>query len=274
MDSSSRTPIWGVTIDDTVTGEDVRTAYLDETVDALRSFARRPTARVVFDHGRSAASYRNAVAAIHAVSGVMGEIVDSQFVSRLSLAEYEARVSEYLHVLGRNVDIWEIGNEVNGEWLGASDDVVAKIDAAYGRVKRQRGTTAITLYYNEGCWSSADHEMFTWTEAKLPARMKEGLDYVLVSYYEDDCNGQRPDWPSVFRRLAKTFPYAALGFGECGTTRAGDKERYLERYYRITLDEPRFIGGYFWWYFSQDMVPRSRPLWTALNRIMLGARGK
>ena len=48
----------------------------------------------------------------------MGEILDSFFVKNISTAAYGTRTTEYLNTLGDNVDIWEIGNEINGEWLG------------------------------------------------------------------------------------------------------------------------------------------------------------
>ncbi len=41
--------------------------------------------------------------------------------------EYKNRVKEYMGVLGNNVDIWEIGNEINGEWLGSKQSVINKI---------------------------------------------------------------------------------------------------------------------------------------------------
>jgi hypothetical protein len=252
--------IWGVTIDDV--------SSLDPIVDALRAFAVRPTSRIVFDEGQPASRYREAATRIHAVSGVMGEILDSKFVERLSVEGYARRTKEYLDVLGDAVDIWEVGNEANGEWLGPTREVVAKISAAHALVKERRRPAALTLYYNDGCWASQDHEMFTWAEANIPAAMRSDLDYVLISYYEEDCHDRRPDWPTVFGRLARMFPSAALGFGECGTARAAEKAQYLERWYRTKIDEPRFVGGYFWWYFRQDMVPRTRPLWGTLDRIM------
>ena len=36
--------------------------------------------------------------------------------------------------------------------------------------------------------------------------MKTGLDYLLVSYYEVDCHGHKPDWQQVFSQLATMFP--------------------------------------------------------------------
>jgi hypothetical protein len=84
-----------------------------------------------------------------------------------------------------------------------------------------------------------------------------------VSYYEDDCNGIQPDWPAVFDHLGGVFPDAHLGFGECGTTNPTAKAAYVERYYQgmdlpgyanMHVTHPRFVGGYFWWYFSEDLA--------------------
>jgi hypothetical protein len=252
--------IWGVTVDDVIP--------LVDTVAALGGLApTRLTARVVFDEGQPPAYYARPVSAIHGVSDVMGEILDSQFVKNVSVGGYVDRATAYLDALGNDVDIWEVGNEVNGDWLGSSDDVVAKIAGAYRAATARRRATALTLYYNAGCVSDPAHEMFAWAEAHVPAEMRDGLGYVFVSYYEDDCNGLQPDWPAVFHRLATMFPRAFLGFGECGTKFADKKESYLARYYQTKIPEGRFVGGFFWWYFGKDMVPRSKPLWETLHRL-------
>ena len=159
-----------------------------------------------------------AVRQIYPVSFIMGEILDSQYVSTYSVADYSSRTASYLNTLGSYVDVWEVGNEVNGEWLGSTPDGVAKMYDAYMQVKQRGWKTALTLYYNgpldEGsasCWASADHQMFNWAQANIPSEMKQHLDYVLVSYYEDDCNGIQPNWTSVFQQLAQMFPYSYIG---------------------------------------------------------------
>jgi len=114
--------------------------------------------------------------------------------------------------------------------------------------------------------------MFRWIEAHVTASLRESLAYVFVSYYEDDCGRRIPDWNAVFHRLGRIFPRAALGIGECGTTVEGQKASTLTRYYGMRLDEPRFVGGFFWWYFKRDMVPRQRPLWAELDALMVRAR--
>lgn len=248
---------------------------LPEIVDALAHLHHRPTARVVFDEFVPASDYVDAVVQIAAVADVMGELLDSYYVAQYSVDEYRARAQEYVAALDQHVAIWEIGNEINGEWLCGQDAesctaaqtaaVVAKLEAAFEVVDAAGGTTALTLYYNRDCWSSPDNEMFTWAAANVPPQVRDGLDYVLVSYYEDDCNGLQPDWPAVFDQLATMFPRARLGIGECGTLDPAAKVEMIRRYYGMELDQPAFVGGWFWWYFVEDMVPRDSALWAELD---------
>lgn len=256
---SPREPLFGVTVDD-IEGRDL-------ILESLQGLARKPTARIVFDEYMPASYYRDAVTAFHDVSFIMGEILDSMYVQEYSLEEYTDRTREYLDALAPVVDIWEVGNEINGEWLGPG--AMEKAAAAYDLVAEAGEPTALTLYFNEDCWSDPDHEMFTWTEANVPDRMKQNLDFVLVSFYEDDCNDIQPDWLPVFERLSGIFPHASLGFGEVGTAVASRKTEYIGRYYGMPRLMPRFIGGFFWWYFRQDMVPISTEYWSVLNEYAL-----
>ena len=255
-----RLPINGVTLD--------AIDHLPSIIDSLSSLSRPMTARVVFDENVPASDYVHAVQKISQVSYVMGEILDSAYVKQYSVDAYKARAVEYVGALGGFVDIWEVGNEINGEWLGDTATVVAKMTSAYDVVKTNGYRTALTLYYNQDCWSRADHEMFAWAGANVPDRMKQGLDFVLVSYYEDDCNGLQPDWKAAFSRLHAMFPGALIGFGETGTRRAARKSAYVTRYYGMDVDVPNYVGGYFWWYFAEDMVPRTKPLWRTLADAM------
>jgi hypothetical protein len=264
--------IWGVTVDDV--------SNLKAIPTSLGKLSKKPTTRVVFDEYVAASDYLNAVTAIQNVSFVMGEILDSSSVALYSPQAYRDRTTEYLNTLGGRVDIWEVGNEINGEWLCAKDashctaaqtaDVVAKMSGAYDLVKQAGGKTALTLYYNKGCYADAKNEMFTWANANVPASMKSGLDYVLISYYEDDCNGLQPDWQAVFTKLAAMFPNSSLGMGECGTAKKARKTTYINRYYRMKVNVPRYVGGYFWWYFKQDMVPYTNSLWSVLDNAIAG----
>ncbi|MBI5402044.1 MAG: T9SS type A sorting domain-containing protein [Ignavibacteriae bacterium] len=249
--------MWGVTID--------AVGGLNAVVTSLQNLCKKPTTRIVFDEFIPASDYVNAVNQIHNVSFIMGELLDSYYMNQYSLAQYVARTNEYVNLLGSKVDIWEIGNEINGEWLGNTADVVAKMDTAYSIVKAQNKKTELTLYYNQDCWSNPKNEMFYWVNKNVSTKLRNGLDYVLVSYYEDDCNGLQPNWQKVFDSLHVLFPNSKLGIGECGTVVSGKKAAYINRYYKMNITTPNYIGGYFWWYYKQDCVPYTNALWTTLN---------
>jgi len=280
-------PLYGITVD--------RVTPLPDIVASIGKLHHRPTTRIVYDRGKSPNAYREATVAIRQVSYVMGQVVDSFYMKCYTVPEYLQRTKDYVDTLGDVVDIWEIGNEINGDWTfgktkgchpkatvrsTSAPDVAAKMIAAYDYVKSKGRVSELTLYYNQGCGAPAVNEMFIWAEANIPDRMKLGLDYVLVSYYEDDCGGRQPDWPAVFQRLAAMFPNSKLGMGECGAQRRAAayevKKQYIDRYYRMHIDVPNYVGGYFWWYFRQDMVPyqdsrhRINRMWQALDDAISG----
>lgn len=262
--------IYGVTITDV--------APLTDIVSSLQALPRRATARIVFDEFVPASEYTEAVAAIGSVSDVMGEILDSWYVPQISTAAYIARTEQYFAAFGAQVAIWEIGNEINGEWVddnaGGTAEVVAKMAGAFDVIHNAGGATALTLY---GC-SDTDpkYDMIRWATANVPARMKTGLDYVLVSFYEGDCGVAPPDWQATFAELRAIFPTAKLGFGEVGAVdRNGDPISdpaiagpYLERYYTMPISVPGYVGGHFWWYYVTDMLPAPTPMFTTLSNVI------
>jgi hypothetical protein len=266
---------------------------------------RQPTARVVFDegvdrvfhtYGIDASAYVEPVSIIGANARVMGELLDSLFMPSYSVEQYRARACEYRAELGHLVDVWEVGNEINGEWLGSSatEKMMTAIEVFRSdratfegtlcpgftlRPDERPFTLELTLYYNgtynggvastDNCWAEPDHAMLMWANTTFgdggpAAALRSSLDSILVSYYEDDCNGIQPAWQPVFDELGVIFPDAALGFGECGTTDAALKPTYVDRYYHgmdsndasfanMRVDHPHFVGGNFWWYFSDDL---------------------
>jgi hypothetical protein len=257
---------YGVTVDDV--------SKLGQIVTSLAHLPgkpAKPAVRIVLDPGMQPADYREAVQAIGKVAYLMAEPVDSSEVTSYTTREYVNRFRRYVAAFGSQVALWEVGNEVNGDWLGPANRVTADIAGGYDVVRNNGGRTALTLSYEPHCAADAAHDMWTWAAKHIPRDMKLGLDYVLVSYYEEDCNGYQPaakEWDTVFRRLHTMFPHAKLGFGEVGThqkDRVAYKIAYLNRYYRLRIDVPGYIGGYFWWYYAEDMLPyQHSPLWRAL----------
>jgi hypothetical protein len=257
--------LYGVTVD---TVDNV-----DSIVEALKGLPKRPTTRVVFQPGLTPDDYAAALPAIHAVSDVMGTFLDSSGMARISTNAFSNRVGRYLSRFANDVSIWEVGNEINGNWLGETPDVAAKMTSAFDQVKAQGGKTSLTLF---ACSDSDDeHDMFNWVDANVPERMRTGLDYVLLSYYDGDCSNPREDWQEVFDRLHTLFPQARLGFGEVGAVDLGADlddaavaTPLLEKYYRLPITTPGYIGGQFWWYFAEDMVPTDKPMYSVLKRVI------
>ena len=256
--SQSNRKMYGITID--------AVNNINNIVTSISSHRYRMTTRIVFDEWIPAADYTIAVNKLDSVCIIMGELLDSYYVKDYSVAQYKARTDEYMNTLGGKVDIWEIGNEVNGEWLGHKDSVKAKINYAYEKANSLQYRTALTLYYNKDCWENPQNEMFRWVNTNISPEMKQGLNYVFVSYYEDDCNNLQPNWQRVFDSLHVIFPNSHLGIGECGTNNAVLKETYINRYYKMHITTPKFVGGYFWWYYRQDCVPwTTKPLWGIIE---------
>lgn len=145
---------------------------------------------------------------------------------------------------------------------------------------RLRGRTALTLYENEGCGDGPrELSPVAWAERYVPVRVRSGLDDVLLSYYEPQCEGRRPSPGEWTRRsaLRRLFPRARVGFGEIGLPKAATPSTrataasIIAYYYGLRIALPYFVGGGFYWYFAEDMVPRSgSPLWAALARAWLG----
>lgn len=259
--------MYGVTLDDV--------SRVDRVAAILDRLGRRVTVRIVFDEGQPPSAYRYAVNRLAPRADIVGQILDSSAMRTVTVAQYADRTRRYLAAFGAKVKIWEIGNEVNGEWLGSTRSVVAKISVAYDLVKAAGRSAALTTYFNPDCWERPSHEMFRWLNTNVPVRMKRGLDYVFVSYYEGDCNNYRPaSWTPVFRQLRKLFTTSALGFGEVGMSdparhRTVAKARSLMAYYyRVRPAVPGFVGGWFWWYGAQDIFGPAPALLSTFRAVI------
>jgi hypothetical protein len=262
------TPIYGVTADNVGNVSDI--------VAGARRLPEMPTTRIYFNVKAPATSYVAAVRAIQPASYVMGELLDSSDSRRISPTSYNKRVKSYLSVLGSSVDVWEIGNEVNGNWTGRYSRVETKLTDAYNDVAAAGGRSALTLYYNVGCGDGPrELDPITFSQQYVPATVRDGLDYVLLSYYEGNCQGIRPtaaSWTAYFARLHALYPVARVGFGEIGMDRPvtgaslGAARSIMNYYYGLDISLPYYVGGYFWWYYDEDCLPPATgPLWANLQ---------
>ncbi len=269
-------PLYGVTLDE-VTNITAEIASLSQLV-------RMPTTRVYFDVQEPASYYVSPVQQLNSTTFLMGELIDSSdMASVTTAAAAQTRAQQFTSALGSSIDIWEVGNEVNGDWLDTgTQPTLGKVEAMYDVVAGQGGATALTFFYEgepsdpDNCIATDDggNDMFTWINqqfdladpvASRPAaseQLRTGLTYVLVSWYPDQCPGEDPDWTTVYDQLATVFPNSKVGFGELGTAnpQAGStfEQNEITTYYpmaaTVTLPSS-YVGGYFWWYYAEEMVP-------------------
>ena len=190
-----------------------------------------------------------------------------------------------------NIDIYEIGNELNGEWVGANQsEIDAKVLAAYEVVEEEYASlnlrSAIALNY----WPSSNCYAYPWEATatyagNMPSKIRNGVDYVFLSFYETACSPRaypsNANFISIFNTLKSIFPNAKIGMGEIGAQGSADgvpepdfseKQRIANRYYgmhsalKSSLGD-RYVGGYFWWYYYQDAVPynKSETMWPTIE---------
>ena len=269
-------PIYGVTFDDV--------SNPSAGVNTLGSIDHVPTVRVVFDKGTSAAYYKAPIQQFRPVAYVMGELIDSSYMRQFRyIKNVQTWTNAYVNTLGSLVDIWEVGNEINGNWLGTY--AYDKMAAMYDIVAAKGGRTALTFFYEgevsepNNCIDS-EGGMFPWIARHFTnnptaesEKIRTGLNYVLISWYPDQCPGEKPNWGAVYTRLSQIFPNAKVGFGELGTANPENGSTYekneIASIYPMKAGQNglplSYIGGVFWWYAAEEMVPWPGSLGLTLN---------
>lgn len=264
-------PLFGITVDDSWTGPE----KLQQIVDAIKAMPVKPTVRIVMSSKIKPKDYVIIFKTIHEVAYVMGQPVDSYYMNGYkTVEEYLNRFRDSYQYLSNYVDIWEIANEINGEgWIGDDRQFNSdKMYAAYKFINENNAKTAVISY--EVAPGDQEMSMLEWLKVYVPSDMKIGLDYLLVSYYEDDHHGFQPDWQNVFKELQTMFPNTKVGMGECGNTAkdatTGSKIKMVTHYYTMPKYVINYVGGYFWWTWVQDCVPhKGNDIWKTINNGMI-----
>jgi hypothetical protein len=235
--------------------------------------------RIVMDPGTSFAAYAPVVHRAH-LRGlkVLGQPIDSYYAKDFPGGDYLQRIQRAVTALPA-VDAWEVGNEINGGWLGP--DMGDRVDqaATWLHASHPEKTVVVTLYWQIGTdeqqWST-----FDWIRDELKASTIRDTDVFLLSTWVEDAPlGLAFD--RVFRALHAALSGSLVGIGELGywgpeTARAwwyGDRSGtaegrriVLDQLYRAALGYRWSVGGVFWWYFAEDM-PADPELAAELSTI-------
>jgi hypothetical protein len=190
-------PLHGVTVADHY---DVRSPdYLNLVIPALSNLEVTPSVRLVFTlevdsggQGATGSSYYSAVEQIKASTNhhtgrhpvVMGQPVDSSYMICFTRADHARRWKDFVEHLGKVVDFWEVGNEINGNWT-----------------------------YNTGADEAADGLTFCPTD--LPASADPlHLGGHVRQQQAQEWHGLRPDQLLPGRDGMRLWSAACGGFGE------------------------------------------------------------
>jgi hypothetical protein len=211
-------PTWGVTFEGEIQQPGGHPAPINEAAfDSVRRLvdcsASDGWVRLVLDRTKSPDYYKPAIRWAHANGlRVVGEILDSFDMCCTTKEQWEAHVSTYVGALYNHgshpeeeVDEWEVGNEVNGEWLhekskeerrcdrctgyAAGADYIAYA-AEYVKLHTDK-RTLLTLFWQVG-EDKPSSSMFNWVRDRLlPTRTPSGrgvsevIDDIGISLYPD-----------------------------------------------------------------------------------------
>lgn len=293
--SGGHAPLYGVTVDDP--------SKMADVVAAAQAFGHRSTTRLVFNYGEQASRYAEAAQQLHPYSGILGLLLDSSdmWTAVQDPAAERRRVDRYLldASLTANVDIWEVGNEVNGAWtcnqsqrIGCSPAqyrVNARVVTdTYEQVAAKGYRTALTLYENswgpDNCGDgSGELTPQQYSQRFLSSSVRAGINYLLLSWYPSQCSTlATPEVPRAtiaaeVQALHTLYPHAGIGFGELGypdaieATQRSAAESLIRYYYGLQISESYYVGGYFWWHYAEDALPyrnslgQENSIWSAIN---------
>jgi hypothetical protein len=260
-------PVFGVTIDDI--------ANISSVVAAAAATPYMSTTRVYLDPTEPATYYTSALQQLAPRTYVMGEILDSSDMKSMTVTAEQNRVSSLLSTLGSTVDVWEVGNEVNGNWTGSYSTGAQMLVNTYNQIEAVGDRSALTLYENSWAPNNCGDGVSELTPQQyssqyVPASVRDGIDYVLLSWYPTQCSGLSGNVPvatitAEVQGLHSLYPNALIGFGELGlpnpTNSSTEPEAgsIMAYYYGIAISEPYYIGGYFWWYWDEDLSLSGMP---------------
>jgi hypothetical protein len=254
-------PVYGVTIDDI--------GNISRVVSAAEAMPYMSTTRVYLDPGEPASYYKSALQHLAPHAYVMGEILDSSDMKSMTVSAEQTRVGSLLSALGSTVDVWEVGNEVNGNWTGSYSTGAQMLVNTYNQVAADGDRAALTLYENSWAPNNCGDGTTELTPQQyssryVPSSVRDGIGYVLLSWYPTQCSGLSGNVSvstitAEVQGLHALYPNALIGFGELGlpnrtnSSTEAKAQSIMAYYYGIGISESYYIGGYFWWYWDEDL---------------------
>ncbi len=173
-------------------------------------------------------------------------------------------------------DAFEVGNEVNGDWLlssGTNTPAARLADAATVVTNNAPGKLRVlTLFWQVNTAQSTSTSMFNWSRTNLTSSIRANLDMVLLSTYVE----QAPlglAFDQVMRQMQTEFTGKKIGIGELGYWIAGQRywwaysnlpstskptvaqlQPIADQYYRASLGYAGSVSAGFWWNYPSEVA--------------------
>lgn len=221
---------------------------------------------------------------------VMGCVLETgQWPRELTPAVYADRARNLaVHYRGR-IKSWEVGNEINGDWLGGPRTplgldktfrIAAEAAAAVKAVEPSLETVA-TLYWWDGTAPDYEHSLFGWLKTFAARGFGKDIDVVALSLQPED-NPVGMAFDTIFHHLHEALPAQKLMVGNLGYVPEkevqgywwfdkgdvdGSRKDLLVLYNAAACATPRALCGGFWWQTLDQMIlPRKKKV-TDLYRV-------
>lgn len=230
---------------------------LPAIITALKAMPRRPYVRLVFDYPRPAKDFIKAVDAISQIATIIGQPSDSEYNSKMTVDQYHQRFLDYVSNLPK-IDIWEICNECNGDWLGSN--AIKQAEKALAVTIAYKKRSLYTAYWNTPNCADKHGEWFAWSKKNLTKFLKENVTHASLSVYGYDCDGPEPTYQVLdtnLKNLQLLFPASIVMIGEFGKQ---GSESVMKHY----LKYPKKGWGIYW-FGRQDLVPMTNPLFKVFT---------
>ena len=221
---------------------------------------------------------------------VMGCVLDATAWPKTMTPElYAERVKNIvLHYRGK-ISSWEVGTELNGDWLGGAsaplspEQVYRTYTAGVNKVKEldPELETVATLYSWEETAPDREHALSNW----LPAQVKRGfgrnLDVVGLSIQPEE-NPLGMGFERAFDVIGDAMPaqklmVSSLGYVEKDELKGywwlapddvdGARKDLVILYATASCAMPRSLCGGFWWQTLDQMLPPGRRKATDLYKV-------
>ena len=221
---------------------------------------------------------------------VLGAILDTaQWPKTLTPEAYAERVKNIvLHYKGQ-VSSWEIGSEINGDWLGGASeplslDQVFKIysaGAAKAKELDPETETMATLYWWEATAPDRAHSLSGWLKRYVPRGFGKNADVVGLELYPED-NPVGMAMERAFDTVADALPAQKLMLSSFGYV----EKEHLKGYWWLAPDDVdggrkdllilytvascamrSSVCGGFWWQTLDQMLPVGHHKATELFKV-------